>query len=118
MYERLLDWLIPFLCGLAVSILSSLISAAKKRESKARLIEDGVESLLRLEIVRSYNEYTERGYCPIYAKESLTRAYNDYHALGGNGVATALYEKIMALPTERAEQGGAEEEGREQNYSV
>lgn len=118
MYERLLDWLVPFLCGLAVSLFSVFISLARKRENKARLIEDGVESLLRLEIVRSYNEYTEKGYCPIYAKESLTRAYNDYHALGGNGVATALYEKIMALPTERAEQGGADGEGREQIYSV
>ena len=98
------EWLVPFTCGLAVSISCALAAKIKKREDRARLVEDGVESLLRLEIVRSYNEYTERGYCPIYAKESLTRAYNDYHALGGNDVATSLYEKIMALPTERAGQ--------------
>ena len=101
MQERILDWLVPFLCGLAVSLAASLISLIKKRGKKARLLEDGVESLLRLEIVRSYNEYTEKGYCPIYAKESLTRAYNDYHALGGNDVATGLYSNIMELPTEK-----------------
>jgi len=104
--ERLLDWLVPFACGLAVSVAAAFISVLKKRGKKARLLEDGVESLLRLEIVRSYNEYTEKGYCPIYAKESLTRAYNDYHALGGNDVATGLYEKIIALPTEREGHGG------------
>ena len=101
MQERILDWLVPFLCGLAISLATSLISLVIKREKKARLLEDGVESLLRLEIVRSYNEYTEKGYCPIYAKESLTRAYNDYHALGGNDVATGLYSNIMELPTEK-----------------
>lgn len=101
MNERILDWLVPFLCGLAVSLASVIVTMIRQRGRKARLLEDGVESLLRLEIVRSYNEYTEKGYCPIYAKESLTRAYNDYHALGGNDVATALYKDIMKLPTEK-----------------
>lgn len=101
MEERILDWLVPFICGLLVSLLTTMFSLFKKREKKARLLEDGVESLLRLEIVRSYNEYTDKGYCPIYARESITRAYKDYHALGGNDVATDLYEKILALPTEQ-----------------
>ena len=53
MEERILDWLIPFLCGLAASLIASLVSVMKKKGKKARLLEDGVESLLRLEIVRS-----------------------------------------------------------------
>lgn len=114
MEERILDWLIPFLCGLVASLIASIVSVMKKKGKKARLLEDGVESLLRLEIVRSYNEYTEKGFCPIYAKESLTRAYNDYHALGGNDVATGLYNDIMKLPTEREEK---HYEGKEGNYN-
>ena len=39
-------------------------------------------------------------YCPLYAKEALTRAYKAYHALGGNDVATELYHDCIALPTE------------------
>lgn len=100
MSERILDWLVPFLCGLAASLVVSALSIVRRSGRRARLLEDGVESLLRLEIVRSYNEYTEKGYCPIYAKESLSRAYNDYHLLGGNDVATRLYDRIMLLPTE------------------
>ena len=82
MTERILDWLVPFLCGLFASLLAAIFSMLKKREKKAKLLEDGVVSLLRLEIVRSYNEYNEKGYCPLYARESLTRAYNDYQIFG------------------------------------
>lgn len=67
--------------------------------------------LMAYEQVISFdNLYTERGYCPLYAKEALTRAYKAYHALGGNDVATELYHDIMELPTEphkeQTEKGG------------
>ena len=45
----------------------------------------------------------EKGYCPIYAKEALTRAYKAYHALKGNDVATELYEETLRLPCEPPE---------------
>ena len=61
-------------------------------------IEDGVQCLLRAEIIRSNEKYTARRYCPVYAKESLKRVYNAYHELGGNDVATHLYEECMELP--------------------
>ena len=63
-------------------------------------LENGVQSLLRLEIIRSHDKYIERKFCPVYAKESLSRAYKAYHKLGGNDVATALYHEVIALPTE------------------
>lgn len=61
-------------------------------------IEDGLQCLLRAEIIRANEKYTARRYCPIYAKESLKRVYNAYHELGGNDVATHLYDELMALP--------------------
>lgn len=64
----------------------------------ARHIEDGVQCLLRAEIIRSNEKYTARKYCPIYAKKSLETAYKAYHALGGNDVATHLYDELMELP--------------------
>lgn len=67
-------------------------------------IEDGVQCLLRAEIIRSNEKYTARRYCPVYAKESLKRVYNAYHELGGNDVATHLYDELMELP-ERKDDG-------------
>ncbi len=57
-----------------------------------------MQSLLWSDIIKSHNKYTAKGYAPIYAKESVTKSYEAYHALGGNGVITKPYEDIMALP--------------------
>lgn len=65
-----------------------------------KAIKDGLQCLLRAEIIRSYEKYLDKGYCPVYAKESLKRGYNAYHQLDGNDVATDLFRRVMALPTE------------------
>lgn len=69
-------------------------------KAKNDAIAEGVQALLRDTIVTNYNKYSSRGYCPIYVKESVRRAYNAYAALGGNDVATSLYRKLLDLPEE------------------
>ena len=91
MKELFINWLVPFLCGAAVSF-------ACTRLVKLKAIKNGLQCLLRAEIIRSHEKYCERECCPIYAKEALTRAYAAYHALGGNDVATKLYEETLKLP--------------------
>lgn len=63
----------------------------------------GTQCLLRAEIIRQHEKYMDRGYCPVYAREALTRVYESYHALGGNGTMTELYKQVMALPTDERE---------------
>lgn len=96
MLDVFIKWLVPFLCGAAVSFACSMVIRLKA-------IKNGLQCLLRAEIIRSHEKYKERGYCPIYAKEALTMAYNAYHALKGNDVATALYKECLELPTEPPE---------------
>nr|DAK92725.1 MAG TPA: hypothetical protein [Caudoviricetes sp.] len=59
--------------------------------------------MLRAEIIRDYKEYTAKGWCPVYAREALERAYKAYHAIGGNDVATDLYKKTLSLPASEPE---------------
>lgn len=95
--ERVIAWAVPFVCGGLAAWAITYIKMRKKRESA---LENGVQCLLRAEIIRNHDKYMARHYCPIYAKESLKRAYKAYHALGGNDVATSLYDEVMHLPTE------------------
>ena len=93
MEDAFIKWLVPFLAGSVVTLISTFAV-------KLKAIKEGLQCLLRMEIIRAHDRYTEKGYCPIYAKESLTRAYRAYHALNGNDVATDLYHETMELPTE------------------
>lgn len=74
-----------------------LTARLKAEQERNEAIAEGVQSLLRESIVDNFNKYSERGYCPIYAKESLKSAYSAYHRLGGNDVATELYQKILKM---------------------
>ncbi len=105
MYEIFLKWLIPFLCGGFVSLCGVVIARKKLDKKKQNAVELGLQCLLRAEIIRQYEKWDEKGYCPIYAKEALKRAYDSYHTLNGNDVATGLYEETMELP-EHPPQGG------------
>lgn len=94
--------------GSAVSaVIASLIAKKKSKKvmdevTTARYIaiENGLQSILRAEIIRQHEKHTERHYCPLYAKEAMVKVYDAYHALGGNGMMTRFYNEIIALPEE------------------
>lgn len=100
--KLVVGWAVPFMCGGIITGLITYIKALKKRNTA---LEDGVQCLLRAELIRNHDKYAiDKHYCPIYAKEALKRAYTAYHTLGGNDVATDLYHETMDLPTELVRQ--------------
>lgn len=80
------------------AVVGAVIKNIKGSHRKQKAIMSGLQSMLRGEIVKQHEKYTERGYAPVYAKDALTRQYESYHDLGGNGVITELYHEIMELP--------------------
>lgn len=98
-----MEWLFGALTALLGLGYKSLSSRLKAEQKKNAAIAEGVQSLLRESIVSNYNKYTDRGYCPIYAKESIKHVYEAYHNLGGNDVATKLYNTLLAMPEEPKE---------------
>lgn len=110
--------IIVAIIGGAVTVFNVIYSTAmanraeKKRQrdveemrqnDRTNQLESGVQCLLRAEIIRSHEKYMDKGFCPVYAREALSRAYEAYHALGGNGTITGLYNQIIALPTDKEE---------------
>lgn len=95
---------VEWLFAIAVALLGwgyrAIYTRLQQEQTKNEAIAEGVQSLLRESIVGNYNKYTDKGFCPIYAKDSLKRVYISYHKLGGNDVATELYKKILAMPEE------------------
>lgn len=91
------------------SIIIAILTAGYrniKQELRQKMIEqiavkNGIVALLRQSLVDSYNKYSEKGYCPIYAKEVAEQIYKQYTALGGNDIGSELYHKIVSMPTNK-----------------
>ena len=73
----------------------------RRREEWQNAMTGGMRSMLRAELLHEYNKWTDKGYCPMESKEYVERTYNSYHALGGNGIGTSMYNEVMALPMGR-----------------
>jgi len=101
-----LPYIINVISGIVLAVCTYTINKArterekdrKDREEKEKALSDGVQALLRESIVSAYNKYTDKGFCPIYAKESIKKVYTAYHNLEGNDVATSLYQKLLTMP--------------------
>lgn len=59
----------------------------------------GIRSLLRSEIMRMHHTGIKEGFASTLDREIMQRNYDAYHDLGGNGVATKLYDEYRELPT-------------------
>lgn len=82
------------------SLITGLCVYVKGVKKNNNALKEGMLSLLRAELIRQHDKWTAQDYCPIYAKDALSKAYKAYHQLGGNGTMTRIYNKTMALDTE------------------
>ena len=98
------EWLFTLVSGLLALGYRSVSARLKAEQAKNQAIAEGVQSLLRESIVDAYNKYSEKGCCPIYAKDSIKKAYDAYHKLGGNDVASELYHKLLQMDEEKGGQ--------------
>ena len=103
MQTHWVEWLFAVITGLVGLGYRNVSARLKNEQKRSTAIAEGVQSLLRESIVENYNKYTDRGYCPIYAKESIKKVYTAYHKLNGNDVATELYHKLLVMPEEPKE---------------
>ncbi|WP_299449198.1 hypothetical protein [uncultured Phascolarctobacterium sp.] len=93
---KILGQLVNAAAGGIIAYLIAMLRA-KKKENDA--LKTGVQALLRDRIIGAYNHYVDdKGWIPIYAKESLDACYKSYEALGENGVIDDLMRQLNQLP--------------------
>lgn len=88
--------------GLAWNLYRNVRKHNLERKNKEQAMDDAIRCLLRSEIITQCHKAQVQGYLAIYNLENITDMYNAYHALGGNGSITEIYDKARHLPNEKA----------------
>ena len=81
------------------SVCAGIGFIVKRLYKKQKAIENGVQALLRNELIRRYREYEIKGEITILDKENIEHMFNEYKNLGGNGTVKKMYEDLMELDT-------------------
>lgn len=100
------EWIVKYwveaLFGAVVAGLTacyrSLAKRMKQKDEKEKALEDGVLALLHDRLYQACQYYIEKGFIDTAGLKNTEYLYRAYHALGGNGTGTELYNRAKALP--------------------
>lgn len=86
-------------------ILGYIVWMLKQQKKDRDANSKGTMLLLRVQLIEYHDKYMKLGEIPSYAYDNFVEMYNAYHALGGNGMATKMYDEIQSI---RLKNGGKE----------
>lgn len=66
--------------------------------TRQQALELGIQALLRNALIQQYDSWTAKQHAPIHIKDNFNNMYQQYHALGANGVMDNMYQDFMGLP--------------------
>lgn len=84
-------------------IVTWIVAMVKKDRTDRKAMKLALQAILRRDMIEDYNKWKERGYAPIYARQSFENCWVQYHSLGVNGVMDDIHDKFLELPTEKEE---------------
>lgn len=111
--EALLQIFLTILSAIATCVIGYYMHKLKRRDEQREAYEqqravdilirekatnEALRALCRDRILQGYRYYRQQGGVSTADLETMTKLYNAYHSLGGNGTISAVYDKICALP--------------------
>jgi len=87
-------WEIAKAAGIPALLLTLIITTWVQ----TRAVKRGVQALLRDRLIQGYKFYAAQGWADVDDRSNLENVYQQYHALGANGVMDDLRKKFLALP--------------------
>lgn len=88
----------PTVCVVAYK---SLYKRIRDADIKRTATQEGIQALLRAQMISEYNKALDKGYAAIYAKQNFENVWEKYHSLGANGVMDDIHDKYMNLPVRK-----------------
>lgn len=98
----MLDWIIRYwvqwLFGLIGAALLAGYRRLVKQEKERKAIKAGLLAILHDRLYAECSRYIAQGSIDTDGLRNMDYLYRSYHALGGNGTGTELYNRAKALP--------------------
>lgn len=110
-----MDWMIEYwlqaLFGAMIAALGVMIkrldSKIKQERNENEAVKTAMIAMLHDRLFQCCRYHLKNGYIPLEESESaldnLRMLYDTYHALGGNGTGTELYQRVVKLPIKAEE---------------
>ena len=70
----------------------------EEQERKNKAIENGVQALLRNELIKNFREYKIQGEITLLDKENMEHMFEEYFNLEGNGMMTDVHKEFLEIP--------------------
>lgn len=87
-------WEIAKAAGVPALLLGLIITTWLQ----TRAVKRGVQALLRDRLIQGYKYYRAQGWADEDDRANLENVYQQYHALGANGVMDNLRQRFLDLP--------------------
>lgn len=92
-----IDLILTGITGFSAFILKKVYSDFKRDRTEQEVLKIGMIALLHDSLFHNCESYISKGEITIDELNNLETLYASYHALGGNGTGTALYERCKNL---------------------
>lgn len=103
MQEWIIRYWLEVVFGLIIAGLTIAYRKLSCRVKQQDAIREGIKALLWDRLYCIYHDSVQAGFISIDGMKNVENIYCQYHALGGNGTGTELYERICRLPTSKAD---------------
>ena len=92
------QWLFGLICAGLGLCYKRLSAKVKAQEEERKAIKAGLLAILHDRLYAECSRYLAQGSIDTDGMRNLEYLYRSYHALGGNGTGTELYNRAKALP--------------------
>ena len=91
------QWLFGLICAALLAGYRRLAKRVKEQEEERKAIKAGLLASLHDRLYAEGSRYIAQGSIDTDGLRNLEYLYRSYHALGGNGTGTELYNRAKAL---------------------
>ena len=91
------QWLFGLICAALLAGYRRLAKRVKEQEEERKAIKAGLLAILHDRQYAECSRYIAQGSIDTDGLRNLEYLYRSYHALGGNGTGTELYNRAKAL---------------------